>query len=331
LTALLTSHNDTAEKAITTIFTTTTILANLQEQLPTLSNETMKLTLLLSFTLNLFVNCPVVWSFPVLPAGKRIQPTTISIHRQQPIITTTSLSMAKTKKTKSASSSSGTSATQIQVKLLKHVAGTGQAGDVVLVNPAYFNNKLRPQHAAKIVSTEEVEAQVAAAQAQSQTQREQAIAWHQVLDCSNSEGEDDGGDNAENSYVLHLSDNKTGPDGHKLFGGIGIKKLYQELLKDVETKFVSNNNNDLDLEFLRNSKQVRIVDVIDNETNEPLVGDIKHVGSFRMDVVLLSLHHGQTTSGKKKGRKSPINAIPTTDDDEEEVVATVRVEVEGSN
>jgi hypothetical protein len=46
---------------------------------------------------------------------------------------------------------------KIQVKLLKHIAGTGQAGEVILVTPAFFNNKLRPTKSAEIISDEQVE------------------------------------------------------------------------------------------------------------------------------------------------------------------------------
>jgi ribosomal protein L9 len=251
---------------------------------------------------------------------------------------------SKSNSSTSTSSSSTASSNQVQVKLLKHVAGTGQAGDVVLVNPAYFNNKLRPQQAAKIVSKEEVEAQVAETIAKIASTREQALAWKEVLHSSSDTDDMDSTHSLQSaSYVLHLSDNKTGPDGHKLFGGIGVKKLYQELMTDLESKFPTNkndsnddeknnkNNNKLDINFLRNSKQVKIGDIIDDETKEVLVGDIKHVGTFRMKVVLLNPNNSGSSVKNKKGRPKPINAIPTTsDDDDEEIVATVRVVVEGS-
>ena len=59
----------------------------------------------------------------------------------------------------------GAATKKVQVKLLKHVAGTGQAGEVVMVTPAFFNNKLRPTKSAKIISDEDVESERAEAEA----------------------------------------------------------------------------------------------------------------------------------------------------------------------
>ena len=107
---------------------------------------------------------------------------------------------------------------------------------------------------------------------------------------------------------------------------VGTILFFLNSPQDLETKY--SNEESLDLSFLQNSKQVKIGEIIDEETDELLEGDhIKHVGTFRMNVVLLSTHH-QTTK-KKKGRPKPINAIPTSTEDEEEIVATVKVVVEG--
>ena len=49
-----------------------------------------------------------------------------------------------------------TKAKKIQVKMLKDVPGTGQKGDVVLVTPAFLQNKLIPTHSAELITDEEV-------------------------------------------------------------------------------------------------------------------------------------------------------------------------------
>ena len=265
----------------------------------------------------------MVHSFSVYPtntARRPAFPSTSTSSSTSTLTSTLSLLWAKKKSSKSSSSTKASSSQQVQVKLLKHVAGTGQAGDVVLVNPSYFNNKLRPQQAAKIVTDEEVEAQISETISKQRSERQKALAWQEFLDTSSS------------PYVLRLKDNKTGPDGRKLFGGIGMKKLYQELVHDLETKYSKEES--LDVDFVQNSKQVKIGQVIDDESDEILQdGDhIKHVGTFQMNVVLLSPNHQTTTRRKKKGRPKPINSIPTSsqdDDEEEEIVATVKVLVEG--
>lgn len=210
---------------------------------------------------------------------------------------------------------------QVQVKLLKHVAGTGQAGDVVLVNPSFFNNKLRPQRAATIISNHEVEQQVASAEEQAERIEQQAQAWQEVLQ-GGSTNDDDGADDDPSGYILRLTNNKTGPDGHKLFGGIGIKKLWQELLADAKKRW--KDDKELDVDFLESSKQVKIVDVVDDASGETLTGDIKTTGTFRMKVLLLSRH---PVGGGKNGNRRNVRVF---DDDDDDIVATVRVEVEGS-
>ena len=50
---------------------------------------------------------------------------------------------------------------KVQVKLLKHVAGTGQAGEIIMVAPAFFTNKLQKTGSAKRISDEEVQKEMA--------------------------------------------------------------------------------------------------------------------------------------------------------------------------
>ena len=143
---------------------------------------------------------------------------------------------------------------KVQVKLLKHIAGTGQAGDVIMVTPAFFNNKLRPTKSAEIISDEEVK-----------KQKFEADARQSALDA------------AANEVVKSLEDfvlsipRKCGPDG-QLFGGIGPKVIMEELSKKIPTELWSD-------------KHVRVATVVDEEGNA-LKGDIKHVGMFSATISL---------------------------------------------
>jgi ribosomal protein L9 len=143
---------------------------------------------------------------------------------------------------------------KVQVKLLKHIAGTGQAGDVIMVTPAFFNNKLRPTRSAEIISDEEVTKQ------KIEAERRQA-----ALDA------------AANAVVTNLEDfvlsipRKSGPDG-QLFGGIGPKIIMEELSKRMPNELWSEKN-------------VRIVTLTDEEGNA-LKGDIKHLGKFSASISL---------------------------------------------
>lgn len=103
---------------------------------------------------------------------------------------------------------------KIQVKLTKHIAGTGQAGDVIMVAPAFFTNKLQKTGSAVRISDEEV----------AQGNQKKADAEKQALDAANDLK------NKFSSFTMTLS-KKTGPNGH-LFGGINYKAIMTELKKD---------------------------------------------------------------------------------------------------
>jgi len=161
----------------------------------------------------------------------------------------------KKKKNKKAGGGGGAAGPKIQVKLLHHIAGTGQAGDVILVNPVFFDNKLRPQKLARVITDEEVEQDLEDKQQKSDELRERARSVKDLLDCSG----DDDDDSSPSSFVLGFRDNQTGPDGKKLFGGIGPKKLMDSLRKECK-EFESFSK-----QF---TKQVSIVDIEEEETVE---------------------------------------------------------------
>jgi ribosomal protein L9 len=162
-------------------------------------------------------------------------------------------SLSGKKKKKSGGGGGSATSTKIQVKLLHHIAGTGQAGDVILVNPIFFDNKLRPQKLARVITDEEVQAAVEKKQDQSDELMKQARAVKDLLDEETTA--DDAAD--ASPYVLEFRDNQTGPDGKKLFGGIGPKKLMESLRNDCK---------EFDAYSKQFTKQVSIIDIEEQET-----------------------------------------------------------------
>jgi ribosomal protein L9 len=169
------------------------------------------------------------------------------------------------------SSSAPTSATKkIQVKLLKHVAGTGQAGEVIMVTPAFYNNKLRPTKSAQLISNDQVEQELAEKQKQQAEMQARAMAIKEMLEMESS------GD----VPFLKIS-RKAGPGG-QLFGGIGTKCLVQEL----QTRLQNELDDDL-RDFLK-TKGIKITSIVDAKSGETLSGDIKHTGEFFATIALIS-------------------------------------------
>ena len=144
---------------------------------------------------------------------------------------------------------------KIQVKLLKHVAGTGQAGEVVMVTPPFYNNKLRPTKSATLISDEQVEMEKSQADLQQKERELKAAALQEQVEAE--------------KLVLRR---KAGPDG-QLFGGIGPKCLIDELKsKTGESDFLD-------------CKSVKITALLD-ENGDKMQGDIKHTGSFQATLEL---------------------------------------------
>jgi ribosomal protein L9 len=184
-----------------------------------------------------------------------------------PATRTRRLHMA-TKKSKSSSSaspsqssSSSAASSKMQVRLLHHIAGTGQAGEIILVTPAFYNNKLRPQHLAEPITDEQVQALQEKQNAQQQATLQSATRLQEQL-CP------------ESGFVLKFTDNKTGPDGKRLFGGISTKKLLQQLQSHVDDPYLRE-------------KQVKVVEVVvQTESGKKLQGDIKETGEYIMKLQL---------------------------------------------
>lgn len=144
----------------------------------------------------------------------------------------------------------------MQVKLLKHVAGMGQAGEVVMVTPAFFNNKLRPTQSARIISDDEV----AKERTEAEQKEKEAVATATAVQ--------------EKIEGLTLTLNKkAGPDG-QLFGGINIKMIVTELQQTIGD----------DKDYMH-QKQIKISELL-GEDGKKIEGDIKHTGKFGAKIVL---------------------------------------------
>lgn len=143
---------------------------------------------------------------------------------------------------------------KIQVKMLKYVEGTGHIGEIVMVTPAFFQNKLRPSASAVMITDEEVMKAKLEAEAMEKETREKAEALKERLD-----------------DVSILLRRKAGPDGH-LFGGIGPKCIMEELETTINDDFLKQKN-------------VKIISIT-NEDGSEMNGDIKHTGIFKASLSL---------------------------------------------
>ena len=143
---------------------------------------------------------------------------------------------------------------KIQVKMLKYVEGTGHVGEIVMVTPAFFQNKLRPSASAVMITDEEVAKAKLEAEALEKETREKAEVLKERLDGL--------------SITLRR---KAGPDGH-LFGGIGPKCIMDELETIINDNFLKQKN-------------VKIISIT-NEDGSEMNGDIKHTGVFNASLSL---------------------------------------------
>ena len=175
--------------------------------------------------------------------------------------TSTSTTALFGKKKKKDTTISNSSVNKIQVKLLQHIAGTGQAGDVIMVNPIFFDNKLRPQKLARKINDDEVQNDIATNQENTKQCNKEATTIVQILGI---DSESSSSSSSSSKYTLSFLDNQTGPDGLKLFGGIGPKKLLDALKLDCK---------EFDLYSKEHTKLVSIVDVLEEEEMEEVADD----------------------------------------------------------
>jgi large subunit ribosomal protein L9 len=189
---------------------------------------------------------------PAAPTAARADPVS-SWFTPSPVMAPATIRVTSTvlsaKKTVAAAGSK-----KIQVRLLKYVAGTGDAGQVIMVTPAFFSNKLRPTKSAVIISDEQVEKDEAVKTAADKGRKEKANELKDRL----------------SELTLTVS-RKAGPDGH-LFGGIGPKVVIEELKNQVGDEFLG-------------SKGVKVASLLDGN-GKKLSGDIKQTGEFGATITL---------------------------------------------
>jgi large subunit ribosomal protein L9 len=145
---------------------------------------------------------------------------------------------------------------KVQVKLLKHVAGTGQAGEIIMVAPAFFTNKLQKTGSAKRISDEEVQKEMAEKDSLTKEQKANAMVVKKKLE----------------EMKMSFS-KKAGDEGH-LFGSVGFKVILAELKKEFPQGCLDG-------------KQVKITEIKNSDGKKVRGGDIKEVGEYSVSVSLL--------------------------------------------
>jgi len=152
-------------------------------------------------------------------------------------------------------SSNEAKSNKIQVKLTKNVPGTGVIGEVIMVAPAFFENKLKRTQSAVRISDEEV------ADGNAKKNEKNRVEKNNAID-TKGKVED---------IALSLS-KKTGPDG-RLFGSVTHKVILEELGKKLPKGSLG-------------SKKVKIT-VIESEDGDDVGRDIKNTGAYKATIRLL--------------------------------------------
>lgn len=199
-----------------------------------------------------------LWTKPTSPVSFLSKNQRSIINLQSPILqsggrfakTTTSLAAKKKKKNPNAGKGG-----KIQVKLTKHIAGTGQAGDIIMVAPAFFEHKLRKSQSAVRISDEEVAKEKSEADATAEKDMAAAMVLKEEID----------------SLTLTLS-RKAGPEGN-LFGGVGYKHLLEELRNTVPNVTLGD--------------KVKITTIKEAGSSEAMKHDIKTLGEYEGTIKLL--------------------------------------------
>lgn len=174
------------------------------------------------------------------------------IQGASPTLATNAFPLFAKKKKKDSSAPKGG---KIQVKLLKHIAGTGSAGDVIMVAPAFFANKLQKTGSAVRISDEEVQKENAKKVQKESEEAAQANGLKEKID----------------GLTLTLV-KKAGPDG-KLFGGINYKTLIDELQKDFP-------KGSFDAKYIK-------ITAVKGDDGKSLKHDIKTLGEYSATISLL--------------------------------------------
>ena len=167
---------------------------------------------------------------------------------------------------------------KIQVVLLEQVPNIGQSGDVVFVSSAIFQNQLKRNNKARLISAEEVQRMEEERAQEEKEMIEKAKATKEMLEeamvekisdaeqCSSSEDEND-----ICGVALELK-RKAGPEGN-LFGGVNPTMIMEEL----KSRYPSGS---------WDGRQVKVTDVKDSDGKDVKKKDIKHIGDYTVTVAL---------------------------------------------
>ena len=167
---------------------------------------------------------------------------------------------------------------KIQVVLLEQVPNIGQSGDVVFVSSAIFQNQLKRNNKARLISAEEVQRMEEERAQEEKEMIEKAKATKEMLEeamvekisdaeqCSSSEDEND-----ICGVALELK-RKAGPEGN-LFGGVNPKMIMEEL----KSRYPNGS---------WDGRLVKVTDVKDSDGKDVKKKDIKHTGDYTVTVAL---------------------------------------------
>lgn len=162
---------------------------------------------------------------------------------------------------------------KVQVLLLKSVPNIGQAGDVVCVSSAVFQNQLHLSNKARLITTEEVEQLQRREQEQEKTLVDDAVKTKTILeetmlDSSGGEIDADG----DICGVALTMKRRAGPSG-SLFGGVNPKMVI-DLLRE---KFPEGS---------WDGRHVKLKEMRDSSGKDVKKMDIKHSGNYTLTVAL---------------------------------------------
>ncbi|KAL7477491.1 hypothetical protein ACHAW6_003300 [Cyclotella cf. meneghiniana] len=186
-------------------------------------------------------------------------------------------------KKKGSSSGGGSTATQpvskkgkIQVMLLQTVPDIGQSGDIVFVSSAVFQNQLKPNGKARLISEQEIQKMEQEKEEQEEKMLEMAINTKSMLEEAmliNLGGQEQCPNDGQDICGVALTmKRKAGPEGN-LFGGVNPKMV----LDALKATFPGGS---------WDGKQVKISKMKDSEDKDVAKMDIKHVGDYTIEMSL---------------------------------------------
>ena len=174
---------------------------------------------------------------------------------------------AQSSNTKTAAVPPVTKNGKIQIKMLSSVPKIGQAGDIIFVSSAVFQNQLQRQKKARLISAEEVALIEAEKEKEQELARQKSLETKKMMEEVMLEnlGEECSSDEDICGVALTMK-RKAGPEGN-LFGGINPKMIMEELANTFSAGCWEG-------------KQVKLTDMKDSEGKDVKKKDIKHTGEY---------------------------------------------------